>query len=111
MASPATSPAPMSNRLDQSGGGPRLVVLLSLVQERESLTISMGGSDRVKHLEDDSREVALEAAKCLAATLALGLLASQEHPRRDVHLALGDRDPVQGAVELTVALAVQAVAA
>ena len=52
-----------------------------------------------------------EAADRLAAALALALLALQVGTRRCVHAALGDRDPVQGAVELAVATAVEAVAA
>ena len=66
----------------------------------------MGSSDRLEHLEDDSREVALEAAQRLATALALRLLAGEERSRRSMHAPLGDRDPMQGAVELTVALAV-----
>jgi hypothetical protein len=54
--------------------------------------------------------VSLAAAKRLAPALSLRLLASKERSRRGMHASLGDRDPVQGAVELTVALAVEAMA-
>ena len=55
--------APMSSRRDEPCGGSLLDALLSLFQDLESLTISLGSGDHMKHLEDDSREVALEAAK------------------------------------------------
>jgi hypothetical protein len=59
---------------------------------------------------DRSGEVALEATKRLASTLALRPLSLQVGPRRRVHPRLGDGDPVQGQVQLSIALAVQAVA-
>ena len=52
----------------------------------------------------------LEAAKCLSAALALGLLSLEKLARGWMHPALGDRDPVKGAVELAVAAAVEPVA-
>src|SRR5439155_16984622 len=67
-----------------------------------------GWGQRWQDPEHDPGQVPLEAAKRLAAALALGLLAGEERSRRSVHAPLGNRDPMQGAVELTVALAVEA---
>jgi len=53
--------------------------------------------------------VALEAAKRFPAALTFGMLALQVGTSRRVHACLRDRDPVQGAVELAVAGAVEAV--
>jgi hypothetical protein len=66
--------------------------------------------DQPQDPEHDPGQVSLEAAKRLATALALRLLASKERARRSMHAPLGDGDPMQGAVELTVALAVQAMA-
>ena len=63
-----------------------------------------------KSLPDGSSEVTLEAAKGLDPRLALGLLAGEELARSRMDPALGNRDPVKGAVELAVAAAVEAVA-
>jgi hypothetical protein len=54
--------------------------------------------------------VSLEAAQCLAPALSLGLFPSEERSRRSMHASLGDGEPIQSAVELTVPLAVQAMA-
>ena len=59
---------------------------------------------------DGAGELAFEAAEGFAAGLALGLFAFEVGLRGWVDAALGDRDPVQGAVELAVAAAVEAVA-
>src|SRR5262249_36779933 len=58
---------------------------------------------------DGAGELTLEAAERLATALALALLALQISAGRSVDAALGDRDPVQGAVELAVAAAVEPV--
>jgi hypothetical protein len=54
--------------------------------------------------------LAFEAAEGLTAALALCLLAFEVGPCARVDARLRDRDPMQGAVELTVAAAVEAVA-
>jgi hypothetical protein len=54
--------------------------------------------------------LSFEAAEGFAAALALGLLALEVSLRWFVDAALGDGDAVQGAVELAVAAAVEAVA-
>src|SRR6266542_2038322 len=58
-----------------------------------------GGGNQPQDPEHDPGQVPLEAAKRLAAALALGLLAGEERARRSVHAPRGDRDPMQGAVE------------
>ena len=65
-----------------------------------------GGGDQPQDPEHDPGQVPLEAARRLAAALALGLLAGDERSRRSMHAPLGDGDSLSGAVELTVALAV-----
>jgi len=55
--------------------------------------------------------LAFEAADCFASALALGLLAFEVGTRGWVHACLRDGDPVQCAVELPVAAAVEPVAA
>jgi hypothetical protein len=55
-------------------------------------------------------ELAFEAADCFAACFAFLLFAFQVGACGWVDAALGDRDPVQRAVELAVAAAVEAVA-
>ena len=55
-------------------------------------------------------EVALEAAHRLDAALALGFLAGEVGAGLRVDAPAGDRDDVQGAVELAVAAAIEAVA-
>ena len=54
--------------------------------------------------------MAFEAAEGFAAAFALALLSLEVSLRRSVYAALGDGDAVQGAVELAVAAAVEAVA-
>jgi hypothetical protein len=78
------------------------------IQERESFNFGVGAGDQPQDPEHDSGQMSLEAAKRPSTALALGLLAGQERSRRSVHAPLGDGNPMQGAVELTVALAVQA---
>jgi hypothetical protein len=58
---------------------------------------------------DGPGELSFEAAEGFAAALALGLFAGQVGARGLVHAGLGDRDPVEGAVELPVAAAVEPV--
>lgn len=78
-----------------------------LVWERESSNFGVGwASDQSQDPEHDSGQVSLEAAKGLPPALALRLLASKERSRRSMHAPLGDGHPMQGAIELTVALAV-----
>jgi hypothetical protein len=91
----------MSSRSDQGCGGSLLGALLCLFHGQESLTISMASGDRVKHLEDDSREVALEAAQGLATTLALRLLAGQERSRRSMVTTFSMRKPGASSVSGT----------
>jgi len=55
-------------------------------------------------------EVALEAAVCFAATLAVSDSSIDVGDRRRMRASAGDEDHVQGAVELAVAAAVEAVA-
>src|SRR6266542_5359187 len=59
---------------------------------------------------DGSCELSFEAANRLASALAFGLFAFEIGPRGRVDASLRDRDPVQGAVELAVAAAVEPVA-
>jgi hypothetical protein len=66
--------------------------------------------DRPHELEHHSGQVSFEAAERLAPALSLGLFPGEERSRRSVHASLGDGEPMQSAVELTVALAVQAMA-
>src|SRR6266542_7361 len=58
---------------------------------------------------DGSCELSFEAANRLASALAFGLFAFEIGPRGRVDASLRDRDPVQGAVELAVAAAVEPV--
>jgi hypothetical protein len=69
-----------------------------------------GRHHRSKEFEDNPREVSLQASQRFPTALALGLLAGQERPRRRMHPRLSDGDPMEGEVELAVALAVEAVA-
>ena len=54
--------------------------------------------------------MAFEAAECFAAALVFSLFAFEVGLRGRVDAALGDGDAVEGAVELAVAAAVEAVA-
>ena len=54
--------------------------------------------------------MSFEAADCFASALALALLSLEVGPCGWMDAALGDCDAVQGAVELTVAAAIEAVA-
>jgi hypothetical protein len=65
--------------------------------------------DAFQDVEDDAGEVALEAAERFAAAFALGLLALQIGTGGRMRPRLRDRDPVEGAVELAVAFAVEPV--
>jgi hypothetical protein len=81
------------------------------VWERESFNFGWERTgDQPQDPEHDSGQVPLEAAKRLTTALALRLLARKERSRRSMHAPLGDGEPMQGAVELTVALAVEAMA-
>src|SRR5436190_23991358 len=64
----------------------------------------------LEEVPDAADEVALEAADGLAAGLALGLSAREVGGGLGVEASLGDGEAVQGAVELAVAAAVEAVA-
>jgi hypothetical protein len=64
----------------------------------------------LEEVPDAASEVALEAADGVAAGLALGLPAREVGGRFGVQAAFGDREAMQGAVELAVAAAVEAVA-
>jgi len=59
---------------------------------------------------DDAGELSFEAADCFAACFAFGLFAFEVGACGWVDAALGDGDAVEGAVELAVAAAVEAVA-
>src|SRR6476469_1932767 len=63
-----------------------------------------------QQLPDSACEVALEATQGFDSGLALGLLLGEELSRWGMAAALGDGDAVKGAVELTVAAAIEAVA-
>src|SRR5206468_3835054 len=65
---------------------------------------------RLEELEDAAGEVAFEAAQCFSRGLAFCLFAGEVGSGLGVDASLGDGDAVQGAVELAVAAAVQAVA-
>jgi hypothetical protein len=65
----------------------------------------------LKESEDAAGEVAFEAAQRFAATLAVGLLASEVGGGVGVQAAFGDGEAVQRAVELAVAAAIEAVSA
>jgi hypothetical protein len=54
--------------------------------------------------------LSFEAAECFAATFAFGLFAFEVGAAGRVDTRLRDRDPVQRAVELAVAAAVEPVA-
>ena len=65
----------------------------------------------MKQLPDASGEVSFEAADGVFGALAFGALASDVVPGFGVAAQAGDRDPVDGGVDLTVAAAVQTMAA
>jgi len=58
---------------------------------------------------DGAGELSFEAADRFAAALSLGLFAREVGLRGRMQTGLGDRDPVERAVELPVAAAVEAV--
>ena len=68
------------------------------------------GGGRFQRVEDDAGELAFEAADGLAAALPFGLFALEVGARRRVHPCLRDGDPVERAIELAVAAAVEPVA-
>jgi hypothetical protein len=63
----------------------------------------------LEEAEDAAGEVALEAADGFAARLAFRLSAGEVGGGVGVQAALGDREPMQRAVELAVAAVVEAV--
>ena len=65
------------------------------------------GWARFECVEDEARELAFEAADRFAVALAFGLLALEIGVSRGMDARLRDGDPVQGAVELAVAAAVE----
>jgi hypothetical protein len=67
------------------------------------------GGGRFECVEDDAGEESFEAADRFAACLALGLFAFEVVACRRVVADLGDRDPVEGGVPLSVAAAVEPV--
>src|SRR5688500_16891510 len=75
-----------------------------------ALLLCQGGA-RFEGVEDDAGELALQAADGFAAALAFGLFAFEVGAGGWVDARLGDRDAVQGAVELAVAAAIEPVAA
>ncbi len=68
------------------------------------------GVDAGEEPVDEAGEVALERAQALLRALAVGEVASEVLARGRVDAGLGERDHVQGAVELAVAGAVEPVA-
>jgi hypothetical protein len=68
------------------------------------------GGIRFQCVEDDADEESFEAADSFASALAFGLLAFEVCARSWVVARLGYRDPVERAVELTIASTVEAVA-
>src|SRR5262245_26617487 len=68
------------------------------------------GRARFERVEDDADEQPFQGAERFAAALALGLLAFQVRACVGVVAGLGDRDPVERRVQLTVATAVEPVA-
>ena len=68
------------------------------------------GGDRFQCVEDGAGEESFEAADRFAAALAFGPFALEVVAGRRVVAGLGDRDPVEGGVELAVAAAVESVA-
>ena len=64
----------------------------------------------MEEVPDAAREVAFGASECFAAGLSFGLFAGEVGGGVGVVESLGDRQAVQGAVELAVAAAVEAVA-
>src|SRR3954452_18937819 len=68
------------------------------------------GVGRLEEVPDAAGEVALEAADGLGAGLALGALAGEVGLGFGVAAGAGDRDAVDGGVDLAVAAAVEAVA-
>ena len=67
------------------------------------------GRARFECVEDGAGEESFEAADCFAAGFAFGLFALEVSACARVVARLGDRDPVEGGVELSVAAAVEAV--
>jgi hypothetical protein len=86
----------------------------NLRRQRVSLSVDGGhGSINFRidqKLPDPTGQVTLEAAYGFDSGLALGLLFGEEVAGGCVESPLGDCDAVQGAVELAVAAAVEAVA-
>jgi hypothetical protein len=73
------------------------------------LLLCQGGA-RFECLEDEADEESFEAADGFAAALAFGSFAFEVGAGGFVDAGLGDRDAVEGGVELAVAAAVEAVA-
>ena len=64
---------------------------------------------RFECVEDDADEQSFEAAQRFTAAFAFGFLAVEVGAGVGVAAGLGDRDPVQGRVQLPVAAAVESV--
>jgi hypothetical protein len=73
------------------------------------LLLCQGGA-RFQCVEDDAGEQSFEAADRFAAALAFASFALEVGTRSWVLARLGDRDPVEGGVELAVAATVEPVA-
>ncbi len=63
----------------------------------------------MEEVPDAAGEVALEASECFAAGLSFGLFAGEVGVAVGVVESFGDGEAVQGAVELAIAAAVEAV--
>src|SRR6478609_5829829 len=72
------------------------------------LLLCQGGA-RFECVEDGAGEESFEAADRFAACLSFGLFAFEVGAGGGVVARLGDRDPVEGGVELAVAAAVESV--
>jgi hypothetical protein len=81
---------------------------IGTLQGRATVAPCQGGA-HFEGVEDDAGELSLEAADCLAAALPFGRFALQVGARGRVVASLRDRDPVERAVELAVAAAVEPV--
>jgi hypothetical protein len=69
------------------------------------------GGVRFQRVEGGADEESFEAADGFSSALAFGARAFEVGARRRVDAGLGDRDPVEGGVELAVAAAVEPVLA
>jgi hypothetical protein len=86
------------------------MVISSPVRPPARVLLRCQGGARFEGVEDDAGELSFEAADGFAAAFPFGLFAFQVGAGGGVVAGLGDRDPVERAVELAVAAAVEPVA-